>query len=229
MEREAEIIIALDTETTGLRHAEGHRVIEIGCRKLIRRDVSDAFHVYLNPHREIDQGAIAVHGITAEFLADKPDFQDIYEDFLSFIEGATLVIHNASFDLGFLDMELRRIGVEKKISDYCPVIDTLALARKKYPGQRYYNLDALCKQFNVNRSHRTLHGALVDADLLADVFKAMTRGQFSLFAEKVETTENNKGVLSELLSNRAGLKIIAATDEEVSRHHEFMQKTVTEE
>ncbi|MGH8034864.1 MAG: DNA polymerase III subunit epsilon [Lysobacterales bacterium] len=173
--------VVLDTETTGLDPAEGHRVIEIGAVELIDRRLSGKnFHSYLNPQREIEDGALEVHGITREFLHDKPLFPDVVDDFLSFIEGAEVIIHNAPFDLGFLDMELSRLPARPgRILDFVTVLDTLELARDLHPGQRN-NLDALCKRYEIDNSSRSLHGALLDAEILADVYLAMTGGQTDL-------------------------------------------------
>jgi DNA polymerase-3 subunit epsilon len=172
--------IILDTETTGLSAKMGDRVIEIGCIELLSRNVTErSFQCYLNPEREIEEGAAKVHGLTAEFLADKPKFADVAKDFLDYISGAELIIHNAAFDVEFLDQELSLAGL-KKLSAYCPsVIDTLAMARELHPGKRN-GLDALCERYAINNSHRTLHGALLDARLLAEVYLALTRGQESL-------------------------------------------------
>lgn len=173
--------IVLDTETTGLEVERGHRVIEIGCVELVdRRPSGGKFHRYLNPERAIDAGAVAVHGITDEFLRDKPKFADIAAEFVAFIEGAELLIHNADFDAAFLDAELQRTGAgHGRIADHATVVDTLALARRKYPGQKN-TLDALCKRLGVDNSQRGVHGALLDASLLADVWVAMTAGQGAL-------------------------------------------------
>jgi DNA polymerase-3 subunit epsilon len=173
--------VVLDTETTGLEVERGHRVIEIGCVELVdRRPSGREFHRYLNPERPIDAGAVAVHGITDEFLRDKPKFADIAGDFVAFIEGAELLIHNAAFDTAFLDDELKRAGAAfGRVADHAAVVDTLALAREKYPGQKN-TLDALCKRLGVDNSHREVHGALLDAHLLADVWVAMTAGQGAL-------------------------------------------------
>ncbi|AFL75802.1 DNA polymerase III subunit epsilon [Thiocystis violascens] len=170
--------VVLDTETTGLDPREGHRIIEIGCVELIdRRLTRNSFHQYLQPDREIDAGAANVHGITNAFLADKPRFAEVAEDFLRYVEGAELIIHNAPFDVGFLDHELRRWrDGTPSIQDRCEVTDTLAMARRLHPGQRN-GLDALCKRYSVDNSHRDLHGALLDAEILADVYLAMTGGQ----------------------------------------------------
>lgn len=177
--------IVLDTETTGLEHEDGHRIIEIGCLELNDRRVSERhYHVYLNPERPVDSGALQVHGITDEFLADKPRFADIVDEFLVFIRGAELIIHNAPFDLGFLNAELARLAHQPplKIEEMASVLDTVVLARELHPGQRV-NLDALCKRYEVNNSGRDLHGALLDAELLAEVYLAMTGGQTALGLE----------------------------------------------
>ena len=173
--------IVLDTETTGLEISEGHRIIEIGCVEMIARRVNtNDYHQYLQPDREIDAGAIQVHGITPEFLADKPRFSDVVDDFMNYISGAELVIHNAPFDVGFLNYELKLAHSKWHcIEDHCTVLDTLTLARKMYPGQRN-SLDALCKRLAINNTHRQLHGALLDSQILADVYLAMTGGQESL-------------------------------------------------
>jgi DNA polymerase-3 subunit epsilon len=176
--------VVLDTETTGINPKEGHRIIEIGCVELInRRLTQNRFHVYINPEREIDAGAIEVHGITNEFLRDKPKFADVVDDFLAFAKGAELVIHNAPFDVGFLNHELGLLNHSAgAIEAQCGVLDTLAYARKKHPGARN-SLDALCKRYGIDNSHRELHGALLDAEILADVYLLMTGGQFSLLDE----------------------------------------------
>jgi len=173
--------IVLDTETTGLEVGKGHRIIEIGCIELTeRRPSGKRFHRYLNPQRPVDEGARSVHGISDEFLADKPRFAEVAAEFLEFIAGAELVIHNAAFDVSFLDAELALVDPGLgRIADHASVLDTLALAREKYPGQRI-SLDALCKRLNIDNRHRELHGALLDAQLLADVYLAMTGGQGDL-------------------------------------------------
>ncbi len=172
--------IVLDTETTGLEPAEGHRIIEIGCVELVDRRLSrNNFHQYLQPDREIDQGAVEVHGITNEFLRDKPRFADIAEDFLDYVRDAELIIHNAPFDVGFLDHELSKWSEQaRRIEQLCQVIDTLTMARSLHPGQRN-SLDALCKRYAVDNSKRDLHGALLDAEILADVYLAMTGGRLA--------------------------------------------------
>lgn len=184
--------IVLDTETTGLEWRKGNRVVEIGCVELLeRRPSGRSFHCYLNPDCEFEPGAQEVTGLTLDFLADKPRFADIADEFLAFIEGAELIIHNAAFDLGFLDAELARLEGCGKVLDRCTVEDTLLMARKRYPGQRN-SLDALCKRLGVDNSKRQLHGALLDAQILLDVYLALTSGQgeigFDREAAPVETT-----------------------------------------
>ncbi|MEO5625976.1 MAG: DNA polymerase III subunit epsilon, partial [Dokdonella sp.] len=173
--------IILDTETTGLEVQRGHRVIEIGCVELVQRQrTGREFHTYLNPDRAIDEGARAVTGISDEFLLDKPRFAEIAAEFLDFIDGAEVIAHNAAFDVGFLNGELARTGIERAtLADRVQVLDTLALAREKFPGQRN-SLDALCKRLGIDNSHRGAHGALLDANLLADVYLALTAGQGAL-------------------------------------------------
>lgn len=172
--------VVLDTETTGLEVRQGHRIIEIGCIEVNGRQVTDKhFHEYVNPEREVDEGAFQVHGISDEMLADKPKFKQIAKDFLDFIQGSTLIIHNASFDIGFLDGELERLGLGKTADYVEGVIDSLGMAREMFPGKRN-NLDALCDRLGVNNAHRQLHGALLDSQILAEVYLAMTRGQDSL-------------------------------------------------
>ncbi len=213
--------IVLDTETTGLNPQEGHRVIEIGCVELLNRRLSGRhFHVYINPEREIDAGAVEVHGITNEFLADKPVFSSIVEDFINFIRDAELVIHNAPFDVGFLNHEFGLLnngtGV---VENYSSVFDTLTFARKKHPGQRN-SLDALCKRYGIDNSHRDLHGALLDAEILADVYLLMTGGQASLLDEEIPSEEEGgvESVIVRLPSNRPRLKVIQCDAEEVAEH-----------
>lgn len=180
--------IVLDTETTGLEVSQGHRIIEIGCIELIeRRPSGRTFHHYCNPGRAIDAGAVAVHGITAEFLADKPAFAELVEEWLAFVEGAELLIHNAAFDVAFLDAELALAGAHYgRVADHAEVVDTLTLARTRYPGQKN-SLDALCKRLGVDNSHREFHGALLDAQLLAEVYLTMTAGQAALALALDET------------------------------------------
>ena len=207
--------IVLDTETTGLEPSEGHRVIEIACVELFdRRSTGRNFHRYLNPERDIDIGAIQVHGLTRDFLADKPRFGDIAEEFLEFVEGAELLIHNAPFDVGFLDAELALAG-RPGIATVCPVTDTLAMAREIHPGKRN-SLDALCERYQVDNSRRSLHGALLDAQLLADVWLAMTRGQETLDISLMSRPEAS--VAGGPPARPASLAVVRASEEERAAH-----------
>jgi len=213
--------IVLDTETTGLEPSEGHRIIEIGCVELVNRKLTgNHYHQYIKPDREIDQGAIEVHGITNEFLDDKPRFEDIADQFLEFIDGAELVIHNAPFDVGFIDHEMKLYDASKGVtSDYCTVLDTLVLARQMHPGQRN-SLDALCKRYAIDNSHRDLHGALLDSEILADVYLMMTGGQTNLTLGRQSTANPETGELPvrKISSNRPSLKVLKASDEELEAH-----------
>jgi len=216
--------IILDTETTGMGHEQGHRIIEIGCLELIDRKLTgNHYHMYLNPQRPVDEGAFRVHGISNEFLQDKPLFQDIVSQLLQFIGGTELIIHNAPFDVGFLNSELRHVKWKKKLEDYCDIFDTLVLAREKHPGQRN-SLDALCKRYDIDNSNRQLHGALLDAELLAFVYLAMTGGQTSLFLDVEEKANNAKAKIQEIaalsLSNPVVLK---ALDDELIQHQAFIE------
>ncbi len=213
--------IVLDTETTGLEPSEGHRIIEIGCVELMdRRLTGNNFHQYLQPDREIDAGAIEVHGITDEFLADKPRFSDVVEDFVAYVDGAELVIHNAPFDVGFINHELKLCGWERRVADLCQVLDTLTLARRMHPGQKN-NLDALCRRYEIDNTHRELHGALLDAEILADVYLAMTGGQvaLSLGGGHDETGQGaTAGQIRRLPADRPPLPVISASAEELAEH-----------
>ena len=179
-------LVVLDTETTGLEAKDGHRIIEIGAIEIVSRRITERrFHQYVNPERECDEGALAVHGINRQFLEDKPKFCDIVDDLIAFVDGAEVIIHNAEFDVQFLDAELARIG-RNRFTEYCmKIICSLRHAREQHPGKRN-SLDALCERYAVSNSHRTLHGALLDAGLLADVFLAMTRGQDSLVIDVLD-------------------------------------------
>ncbi len=218
-------LVVLDTETTGLEPENGHRIIEIGCVEIINRRLTGRhFHVYLNPHRLIDQGAIAVHGLTNEFLANKPAFADVAKDFIDFVNGSELIIHNAPFDVGFLNYELALLNNQSgEIANYCTVFDTLVYARKKHAGQRN-SLDALCKRYNVDNSNRELHGALLDAQILADLFLIMTGGQFSLIDETTKTHLSETQASSPLFisKNRPALNVIFANDEELQAHQQTL-------
>ena len=218
--------IVLDTETTGLEHRQGHRIIEIGCVELINRKLTgNNYHVYLNPEREIDQGAIEVHGITNEFLMDKPLFADIYQGMMDYLKGAELVIHNAAFDVGFLDAELDKINAPTdKINDVCGVHDTLTQARKMFPGQRN-DLDSLCRRYEINNSHRELHGALLDAEILADVYLAMTGGQtlMSLDAANSVSDKSNEASLNVNFAELS-LPIVQPSEQEKSNHQQWVER-----
>lgn len=213
--------VILDTETTGLDPALGHRIIEVGCLEMINRRLTRrSFHHYLQPDREVDAGAMAVHGITNEFLRDKPRFADIADAFLRFVEGAELVIHNASFDVGFLNAELARLGLPV-ITEKCTVLDTLPMARAKHPGQKN-NLDALARRYFVDQRDRTYHGALLDSEILAEVYLAMTGGQVGLSLghddEAGEAGESKGETIRRLPSTRARLPVIAADATELAAH-----------
>jgi DNA polymerase-3 subunit epsilon len=216
--------IVLDTETTGLEPAAGHRIIEIGCVELVnRRPTQNRFHRYVNPEREVDRGALEVHGIENDFLATQPKFADVAREFVEFVKGAELVIHNADFDVEFLNHELRRLPeMPSEIRDCCGVLDTLALARRMHPGQRN-SLDALAKRYNVDNSKRELHGALLDAQILADIYLAMTGGQVALSLESDEPRAGVVAGAAELKLDRRGLTLVVprATAEE-QRAHEAM-------
>ncbi|HIG64882.1 MAG TPA: DNA polymerase III subunit epsilon [Methyloprofundus sp.] len=215
--------VVLDTETTGLNPKEGHRIIEIGCVELVNRRLTDRqFHMYINPERHIDDGAIEVHGITNEFLVDKPLFKEVVDDFVDFIRGAELIIHNAPFDVGFIDQELSLAhSAVKNVNDICTVFDSLVYARKKHPGQRN-SLDALCKRYGIDNSHRDLHGALLDSEILSDVYLLMTGGQLSMLEDDDLSDSGQEHVIQRLSSDRPPLKVIQCTEEELLEH----QKTL---
>ena len=218
--------IVLDTETTGIDPQQGHRVIEIGCVEMIGRKLTgNHFHVYLNPERFIEEEAIRIHGITNEFLLDKPVFAQVVDDFIEFIRGAELVIHNAPFDVGFLDHELRLLGSQYgQLSDVATVFDTLAYARQQFPGQRN-SLDALCKRFDVENGHRTLHGALLDAEILADVYLLMSGGQRKLFQapQSQQSAAGREEQIRRLSNERAPLKVVRASAEEQAAHAAYLE------
>lgn len=216
--------VVLDTETTGIGANIGHRIIEIGCIEILDRNITkNYFHTYLNPQREVDEGAFRVHGLSNEFLSEKPLFRDVASDFMKFIEDSELIIHNAAFDLGFLDMELKRIRWPVPIQSICSVCDTLSLSREKNPGQRH-SLDALCKRYDIDNSNRKLHGALLDAEILASVYLAMTGGQGTLFDEEESFYSLSKPLANtQLNQSLRALNVIKANDEELKKHHEFME------
>ncbi|OOZ36270.1 DNA polymerase III subunit epsilon [Solemya velesiana gill symbiont] len=212
--------IVLDTETTGLEPEQGHRIIEIGCVEMMnRRLTGNNFHQYLQPDREIDEAAVEVHGITNEFLEDKPRFGDVVSDFVEYIRGAELVIHNAPFDVGFINHELRELGGWDVVGDICTVVDTLVMAKKMHPGQRN-SLDALCKRYDINNSHRELHGALLDAEILADVYLAMTGGQANLLlGGGLEDGEGgDSAAIRRLDGERLALRVVPAEGPDLEAH-----------
>ncbi len=215
--------IVLDTETTGLDPKTGHRVIEVGCVELReRRLTGNNLHIYLQPDREIDHQAIEVHGITNEFLLDKPRFQEVASELKAYLTGAELLIHNAPFDVGFLESEFAIIGDEFPLTSICSVTDTLAMARKMYPGQRN-SLDALCKRLGVSNGHRTLHGALLDSEILADVYLTMTGGQTALSLDADRgTSETSKGKSEPI--NTDNLVVVYANESEMAAHEAWMAK-----
>jgi len=214
--------VILDTETTGIRAEDGHRIIEIGCLEMIDRKLTGRyFHQYVNPEREVEAGALAIHGISNEFLNDKPFFRDIATEFMDFVSNAELIIHNAPFDLSFLNVELSRVHVDwRSLTDYCRVIDTLKMARQLHVGQKN-TLDALCKRYKVDNSKRDMHGALLDAQLLAEAYLAMTRGQDSLLAglsvdASLETDAQSMTVYEVI--------VISASAEELDAHHRYLEE-----
>ena len=227
--------IVLDTETTGLSPAQGHRIIEIGCIEMVNRRLTGReFHRFLNPDRDIDEGAVAVHGISRAQLETEPRFHEIVDEFLDFVKDAELVIHNADFDVGFLDHELKLMKHAKpRIADHCLVLDTLSLARKIHPGQRN-SLDALCKRYEIDASKRDVHGALIDSELLARVYLAMTGGQSSLLLDE-ESDKSDRGGADQRGTDRSlgrhpadganyKLTVIKATAEEAAAHEAMLEK-----
>lgn len=219
--------IILDTETTGLSPQQGHRIIEIGCLEMINRRLTGKhFHVYINPERDVERAAEEVHGITQEFLADKQKFIDIVDDFIAFVQDAELIIHNAPFDVGFINHEFKLLKKRlKPVDKICGVIDTLTLARKKHPGQQN-SLDALCRRYHVDNSNRDLHGALLDSELLAQVYLLLTGGQEQLFQSEVSASnkQQTEESIRRLASDRAPLRVISANAEELSDHKAFIEK-----
>jgi len=218
--------IVLDTETTGLEVSQGNRILEIGCVEVVdRRLTQKHYHQYVNPGRDSEEGALNVHGITTEFLKDKPKFSAVWDDFLAFIEGAELIIHNAPFDVAFINEEMRLISPRLgKLTDYCTILDSLTLAKQKHPGQKN-NLDALCRRYDVDNSQRELHGALLDAEILADVYLLLTGGQVSLGLD-TEFTERGAEDKKEkkLGSNRGKLRVIRAVGEELEMHEKKLDQ-----
>lgn len=216
--------IVLDTETTGLSPEQGHRIIEVGCLEMINRRLTGNYlHFYINPQRSVERQAAEIHGITDDFLADKPLFKDIKDELLTYLKGAELIIHNAPFDVGFLNHEFKLVDSQfPLITKYCGIVDSLALARRKHPGQ-HNSLDTLCRRYNVDNSNRDFHGALLDAELLAQVYLLMTGGQTQLFEGErtVETMQPTR--IRRIASDRAPLQVIAADKEELHAHQEFLR------
>ncbi len=220
--------IVLDTETTGLEPSNGHRIIEIGCVELVnRRLTGNNYQQYIQPDRESDPGALEVHGITSKFLADKPRFENIVGDFFEYIKGAELIIHNAPFDTGFINAEVNRLKKTEfsKLADTCKITDTLKMARTMHPGQKN-NLDALCKRYEIDNSQRTLHGALLDAEILADVYLAMTGGQTGLFEDRLGQSKSDpaSAAIRRLSAERNPLKVIQPTEKENAEHNLWLDK-----
>ena len=216
--------IFLDTETTGISHQQGHRIIEIGCLEAIDRKMTqNHFHHYINPDREIDEGAVKVHGITSEFLQDKPRFEALRQSFLDYFQGAEIIIHNAPFDVGFLDAELRRLfpsyaGMASQVI----ITDTLVMARKKHPGQKN-NLDALCRRYAIDNTHRELHGALLDAQLLAQVYFRMTGGQAALFAESAQDDQDKSMDVGASNHSQSLVSAYQLSTSEEEQHEKYLQ------
>lgn len=217
--------IVLDTETTGLEPEKGHRIIEVGCLEMLNRRITGStFHRFINPQRDVERAAEDVHGITNEFLQDKPLFREVIDELIAYIDGAELIIHNAPFDVNFLNHEFNWAGKRyKKVEDYCGVFDTLTYARRKHPGQRN-SLDALCSRYHVDNSNREWHGALLDAELLAQVYLLLTGGQGQLFqgANEAQGNATAAAAIKRLSADRQPLPIIQATAEECKAHQAFM-------
>lgn len=212
--------IVLDTETTGINPKQGNRIIEIGCVELVNRMLTgNNFHVYINPERDSEEGALAVHGLTTEFLSTKPKFAEIVDDFRNYIQGAELIIHNAPFDMGFLNHEFALMKLPSLDSQIHGVIDTLVQAKEMRPGKRN-SLDALCDHFGISNAHRKLHGALLDAELLADVYLAMTRGQNSLGMDVVEEVVAHDGAFEEVVMGE--ILVLAASPDELAAHEDIL-------
>jgi DNA polymerase-3 subunit epsilon len=218
--------VVLDTETTGLETEEGHRILELGCVEIVDRKLTRRhFHHYVNPQRDIDDGALEVHGITREFLMDKPAFEEVWAEFLDFVRGAELVIHNATFDIAFLNNEMRLMAPEiGQITDYCNVVDSLEIARRKHPGQKN-SLDALCKRYNIDNSQRELHGALLDAEILADVYLLMTGGQVTLGLDASQGSAGGaNSSIRRLSPDRPTLRVIRASEKELELHRHKLDR-----
>jgi DNA polymerase III subunit epsilon len=215
--------IVLDTETTGLNPRSGDRIIEVGCVEIVnRRLTGNNFHCYVNPERDSEEGALAVHGLTTEFLSDKPKFAEIANELRDYVQGAEIIIHNAPFDLAFLDAEFNRLGFPRFADHVAKVTDTLVQAKEMHPGKRN-SLDALCDRYEVSNAHRALHGALLDAELLAEVYLAMTRGQNSLTIDLTVTDDTGDGAAVEVLP-LADIIVLKAAEEELAEHEALLDK-----
>lgn len=222
LKKESSRIVVLDTETTGLDVKDGHRIIEVGCVEMKERKLTGHnLHLYLQPDRPIDAGAFAVHGISNEFLADKPRFADIADELREYLAGSELVIHNAPFDIGFLESEFKMCGMPLDFNELCKVTDSLPMARKKFPGQRA-NLDALCKRLGVNNGHRTLHGALLDSEILADVYLAMTGGQTALILDQ-DVVKDSVNVDIGASIDLSSLPVIRAGATDEAAHEQWLE------
>lgn len=220
-----ERLIVLDTETTGIEPSEGHRIIEIGCTEIIDREITEnnEYQQYIQPDRLVGDSE-RIHGIKDSFLKGKPKFEEIAEEFLEYVEGATLVIHNAPFDLGFLNHELKLMGLDQRIEDNCAIIDSLEVSKQQRPGTMH-NLDALCRRFEIDSSARTVHGALLDAQILAQVYLAMTGGQSTLFSDN--SNDNDDGTeasaITRVDNTRAKIKIVLANEAELAAHNTYFE------
>lgn len=218
-----ERLIVLDTETTGIEPSEGHRIIEIGCTEIIDREITDdnEYHQYIQPERNVGD-SVRIHGITDKFLTGKPKFEEIVSEFMEYINGATLVIHNAPFDLGFLNHELKLFGSDERIEDHCTIIDSLELSKQQRPGT-LHNLDSLCRRFEIDSSARTVHGALLDAQILAQVYLAMTGGQSTLFSNEQSSNEQNNSDHEIIrVDSRIGkIKLVHANAQELEAHNNY--------
>ena len=220
-----ERLIVLDTETTGIEPSEGHKIIEIGCVEITDREITQSqYHQYIEPGRSVGE-SVRIHGITDSFLSGKPKFEDIALEFLEYIDGATLIIHNAPFDLGFLNNELALMNTDQRIEDNCSIIDTLELSKRQRPGMMH-NLDALCRRFEIDASSRTVHGALLDSQILAQVYLAMTGGQSTLFAEaNINAANDNDNDIVRINPERPKINVVKANNEEIEAHNNYFAKT----
>ncbi len=215
--------VILDTETTGLQADQGHRIIEIGCLELVnRRPTGNTLHMYINPERDIDDGALAIHGLSRDFLKDHPTFDKVKDEVMAFVKDAEVLIHNANFDVGFLDAELSRLNAPSFKTACAKITDTVKMARELHPGKRN-SLDALCDRYGISNAHRKLHGALLDAELLAEVYLAMTRGQNTISMIDNSATANDLSGLSGVSWPPLDLRILKATENELQAHHELLQ------